>query len=112
GAAPATMVGNKLRGTLQSLGVKAPGFGDRRKAMLEDIAVLTGGQVISEELGLRLENANINMRGQARRVTATKDNTTIVEWRGSQDASEGRMKQIRGQIDDSTSDFDREKLQE
>jgi chaperonin GroEL len=112
GEALATLVVNKLRGTLHTLAIKAPGFGDRRKAMLEDIAVLTGGQVISEEVGLRLENVNINMLGQARRVTATKDNTTIVEGKGSQDAIEARMKQIRAQIDDTTSDFDREKLQE
>jgi chaperonin GroEL len=112
GEALATLVVNKLRGTLQTLAVKAPGFGDRRKAMLEDIAVLTGGQVISEEVGLKLENVNINMLGQARRVTANKDNTTIVEGKGSQDAIEARMKQIRAQIDDTTSDFDREKLQE
>ena len=112
GEALATLVVNKLRGTLQTLAIKAPGFGDRRKAMLEDIAVLTGGQVISEEVGLKLENVNINMLGQARRVTANKDNTTIVEGKGSQDAIEARMKQIRAQIDDTTSDFDREKLQE
>jgi chaperonin GroEL len=112
GEAPATLVVNKLRGTLQTLAVKAPGFGDRRKAMLEDIAVLTGGQVISEEVGLKLENVNINMLGQARRVTATKDNTTIVEGKGPQDAIEARMKQIRAQIEDTTSDYDREKLQE
>src|SRR5947209_11722754 len=112
GEALATLVVNKLRGTFSALAIKAPGFGDRRKAMREDIAVLTGGQVISEEVGLRLENVNINMLGQARRVTATKDNTTIVEGKGSQDAIEARMKQIRAQIDDTTSDFDREKLQE
>jgi chaperonin GroEL len=112
GEALATLVVNKLRGTFQTLAIKAPGFGDRRKAMLEDIAVLTGGQVISEEVGLKLENVNINMLGQARRVTANKDNTTIVEGKGSQEAIEGRMKQIRAQIDDTTSDFDKEKLQE
>src|SRR5207302_10376031 len=95
-----------------ALAIKAPGFGDRRKEMLQDIAVLTGGQVISEEVGLRLENANLNMLGQARRVTATKDNTTIVEGKGLQDAIEARIKQIRAQIDETTSDFDREKLQE
>jgi chaperonin GroEL len=112
GEALATLVVNKLRGTFNTLAIKAPGFGDRRKAMLEDIAILTGGQVISEEVGLKLENVNINMLGQARRVTANKDNTTIVEGKGSQDAIEGRMKQIRIQIDDTTSDFDKEKLQE
>jgi chaperonin GroEL len=108
----ATLVVNKLRGTLNACAVKAPGFGDRRKAMLEDIAVLTGGQVITEEAGLRLDTVSIDMMGQARRVTATKDNTTIVEGRGSQDAINARMQQIRAQIEDTTSDFDREKLQE
>ncbi len=112
GEALATLIVNKLRGTLNTLAVKAPGFGDRRKAMLEDIAILTGGQVISEEVGLKLENANLNMLGQARRVSANKDNTTIVEGKGSQEAIEARMKQIRAQIEDTTSDFDREKLQE
>jgi chaperonin GroEL len=112
GEALATLIVNKLRGTLNTLAVKAPGFGDRRKAMLEDIAILTGGQVISEEVGLKLENANLTMLGQARRVTANKDNTTIVEGKGSQESIEARMKQIRAQIDDTTSDFDREKLQE
>src|SRR5947209_11582337 len=112
GEALATLVVNKLRGTLNVLGVKAPGFGDRRKAMLEDIAVLTGGQVITEEAGLRLDTVSIDMLGQARRVTSTKDNTTIVEGKGSQDAINARMQQIRAQIDDTTSDFDREKLQE
>jgi chaperonin GroEL len=112
GEALATLVVNKLRGTLNVLAVKAPGFGDRRKAMLEDIAVLTGGQVITEEAGLRLDTVSIDMLGQARRVTATKDNTTIVEGKGSQDAINARMQQIRAQIDDTTSDFDREKLQE
>ncbi len=112
GEALATLVVNKLRGTFNTLAIKAPGFGDRRKAMLEDIAILTGGQVISEEVGLKLENVNINMLGQARRVTANKDNTTIVEGKGSQEAIEARMKQIRAQIEDTTSDFDKEKLQE
>ncbi len=112
GEALATLVVNKLRGTFNTLAIKAPGFGDRRKAMLEDIAALTGGQVISEEVGLKLENTNINMLGQARRVTATKDNTTIVEGKGSQEAIEARTKQIRAQIEDTTSDFDKEKLQE
>src|SRR5437868_3497748 len=112
GEALATLVVNKLRGTFSALAIKAPGFGDRRKEMLQDIAVLTGGQVISEEVGLRLENVNINMLGQARRVTATKDNTTMVEGKGSQRAIEARMKQIRAQIDDTTSDYDRDKMQE
>jgi chaperonin GroEL len=112
GEALATLVVNKLRGTFQTLAVKAPGFGDRRKAMLEDISILTGGQVISEELGLRLDSVTLSMLGQARRVTANKDNTTVVEGKGSQDAIERRMKQIKAQIADTTSDFDREKLQE
>ena len=94
------------------LAVKAPGFGDRRKAMLEDIAILTGGTVITEEAGLRLDSVTMDMLGQARRVTSTKDNTTIVEGRGSQEAISNRMQQIRAQIEDTTSDFDREKLQE
>jgi len=112
GEALATLVVNKLRGTISVLAIKAPGFGDRRKAMLEDIATLTGGQVISEEVGLRLENVTIDMLGQARRVTSTKDNTTIIEGKGSQEAIEARTKQIRAQIEDTTSDYDKEKLQE
>ena len=112
GEALATLVVNKLRGTLNVLAVKAPGFGDRRKAMLEDMAILTGGQVITEEAGLRLDSVSMDMLGQARRVTATKDNTTIVEGKGSQEAIQNRMTQIRAQIEDTTSDFDREKLQE
>ncbi len=112
GEALATLVVNKLRGTFQTLAVKAPGFGDRRKAMLEDIATLTGGQVISEEVGLRLDTVTLSMLGQARRVTANKDNTTIVEGKGQQDAITRRMGQIKTQIADTTSDFDREKLQE
>jgi len=112
GEALATLVVNKLRGTLNVLAVKAPGFGDRRKAMLQDIATLTGGQVITEEAGLRLDSVTLDMLGQARRVTSTKDNTTIVEGRGSQDEISARMQQIRAQIEDTTSDFDREKLQE
>jgi chaperonin GroEL len=112
GEALATLVVNKLRGTFQTLAVKAPGFGDRRKAMLEDISTLTGGQVISEEVGLKLDTVTLSMLGQARRVTSNKDNTTIVEGKGSQDAIESRMKQIKIQITDTTSDFDREKLQE
>ncbi|HVC82665.1 MAG TPA: chaperonin GroEL [Chloroflexota bacterium] len=112
GEALATLVVNKLRGTFQTLGVKAPGFGDRRKAMLEDIATLTGGQVISEEVGLKLDTVTLSMLGQARRITSNKDNTTVVEGKGDQAAIERRMKQIKTQIADTTSDFDREKLQE
>jgi len=112
GEALATLVVNKLRGTFQTLGVKAPGFGDRRKAMLEDIATLTGGQVISEEVGLKLDSVSLSMLGQARHVTSNKDNTTVVEGKGDQTAIERRMKQIKTQIADTTSDFDREKLQE
>ncbi len=112
GEALATLVVNKLRGTLQCAAVKAPGFGDRRKAMLEDIAILTGGQMISEDLGIKLENITLKDLGTARRVNIDKDNTTIVEGAGSRDALEGRVKQIRIQIDDTTSDYDREKLQE
>jgi len=112
GEALATLVVNKLRGIFNCLAVKAPGFGDRRKAMLEDIATLTGGQVISEELGLKLENVTLNQLGQARRVTATKDNTTIVEGNGAEGDVKQRIAQIKAQIADTTSDFDREKLQE
>jgi chaperonin GroEL len=112
GEALATLVVNKLRGTLTACAVKAPGFGDRRKAMLEDIAVLTGGQVISEDLGLKLENVNLNDLGRAKRVTVDKDNTTIVDGAGSKDQIEGRVRQIRTQIEETTSDYDREKLQE
>jgi chaperonin GroEL len=103
---------NKLRGTLKVAAAKAPGFGDRRKAMLEDIAVLTGGQVISEDLGLKLENVTVNDLGTAKKVSLDKDNTTIVDGGGSRKALEGRVKQIRAQIDETTSDYDREKLQE
>ena len=112
GEALATLVVNKLRGTLNILAVKAPGFGDRRKAMLEDIAILTGGTVISEETGRKLDSATVNDMGQARRVTANKDECTIVEGRGSEDAIKGRITQIRSQIEETTSEFDREKLQE
>jgi len=112
GEALATLVVNKLRGTLKVAAAKAPGFGDRRKAMLEDIAILTGGQVISEDLGLKLENVTLNDLGSAKRVTLDKDNTTIVDGAGSRKALEGRVKQIRAQIDETTSDYDREKLQE
>ena len=112
GEALAALVVNKLRGTLKCAAVKAPGFGDRRKAMLEDIAILTGGQVISEDLGIKLENITLNDLGTAKRVSLDKDNTTIVDGGGSREALEGRVKQIRLQIEDTTSDWDREKLQE
>jgi chaperonin GroEL len=112
GEALATLVVNKLRGTLNCLAVKAPGFGDRRKAMLEDIAILTGGQVISEEIGRKLDSATVADMGRARKVVANKDDTTIVEGKGSDDDIKGRIKQIKAQIDETTSDFDREKLQE
>jgi len=112
GEALATLVVNKLRGTLNVLAVKAPGFGDRRKAMLEDVAILTGGRVISEEVGRKLDSVTVEDLGRARRVNADKDNTTIVEGKGSEEAIKGRIKQIRAQIEETTSDFDREKLQE
>ena len=112
GEALATVVVNKLRGTLNALAVKAPGFGDRRKAMLEDIAILTGGTVISEETGRKLDSATLEDFGQARRISATKDETTVVEGRGSEDAIQARITQIKAQIEDTTSEFDREKLQE
>jgi len=112
GEALATLVVNKLRGTLNALAVKAPGFGDRRKAMLEDMAILTGGRVISEEVGRKLDSVTVEDLGRARRVTADKDNTTIVEGKGSEEAIKGRIKQIRAQIEETVSDFDREKLQE
>jgi chaperonin GroEL len=112
GEALATLVVNKLRGTLKCAAVKAPGFGDRRKAILEDLAVLTGGQVISEDLGIKLENVTLNDLGTAKRVTTDKDNTTIVDGGGDRKALEGRVKQIRTQIEETTSDYDREKLQE
>ncbi len=109
----ATLVLNKLRGgTLNVVAVKAPGFGDRRKAMLEDIAVVTGGQVISEEVGLKLENTTVEMLGQARQVLVTKEETTIVDGKGTSEAISGRIHQIRNEIEDSTSDYDKEKLQE
>jgi len=112
GEALATLVVNKIRGTFASVAVKAPGFGDRRKAMLQDIAVLSGGQVISEEIGLKLENATIDLFGRARRVIVTKDETTIVEGSGTSEDVKGRISQIRREIDDTDSDWDREKLQE
>ena len=112
GEALSTLVVNKIRGTFKSVAVKAPGFGDRRKAQLQDIAILTGGQVISEEVGLTLENADLPMLGRARKVVVTKDETTIVEGAGSSDQIDGRVKQIRAEIENSDSDYDREKLQE
>ncbi|MAT60082.1 MAG: chaperonin GroEL [Micrococcales bacterium] len=112
GEALATLIVNKVRGTFKSVAVKAPGFGDRRKAMLQDIAILTGGQVISEEIGLKLESADISMLGQARKVVVTKDETTIVEGTGDAEQIAGRVNQIRAEIDNSDSDYDREKLQE
>jgi chaperonin GroEL len=112
GEALATLVVNKLRGTLQVCAVKAPGFGDRRKAMLEDIAVLTGGRLISEDLGIKLENIKLDDMGRAKRVTVDKENTTIVEGDGKKADIQGRVAQIRRQIEETTSDYDREKLQE
>jgi chaperonin GroEL len=112
GEALATLVVNKLRGTFTAVAVKAPGFGDRRKAMLEDMAILTGGQVISEDLGLKLDQTKVEQLGKARRVTVNKDDTTIVEGAGKKEAIQGRIKAIKSQIEETTSDFDREKLQE
>lgn len=112
GEALATLVVNKIRGTLNVVAVKAPGFGDRRKAMLEDIAILTGGKVISEEMGMKLENANVKDLGHAKRITVDKENTTIVEGAGESSQIQGRINQMKTQIDETTSDYDREKLQE
>jgi chaperonin GroEL len=112
GEALATLVVNKLRGTLQVAAVKAPGFGDRRKAMLEDISILTGGQVISEDMGWKLENVTVKELGSCRKIVIDRDNTTIIDGAGSREAIEGRVKQIRAQIEETTSDYDREKLQE
>jgi len=112
GEALATLVVNKLRGTLQACAVKAPGFGDRRKAMLEDIAILTGGKSLTEDLGIKLENVQIEDLGRAKKIVVDKDNTTIVEGAGKQQAIEGRVKQLRTQVEETTSDYDREKLQE
>ena len=112
GEALATLVVNKLRGGLRVAAVKAPGFGDRRKAMLEDIAILTGGELISEDLGIKLENVTLEMLGKAKKVTITKDDTTIVDGSGAKDGIEGRISQIKRQIEDTTSDYDKEKLQE
>ncbi|TDQ04605.1 chaperonin GroEL [Labedaea rhizosphaerae] len=112
GEALATLVVNKIRGTFKSVAVKAPGFGDRRKAMLQDMAILTGGQVISEDVGLKLENADLNLLGKARKVVVTRDETTIVEGAGDAEQIQGRVNQIRAEIEKSDSDYDREKLQE
>jgi chaperonin GroEL len=112
GEALATLVVNKIRGTLQVCSVKAPGFGDRRKAMLEDIAILTGGRMIAEELGIKLENVTLKDLGRAKRIVVDKDNTTIIDGAGKKADIEGRIKQIRNQIEETTSDYDREKLQE
>jgi len=112
GEALATLVVNKLRGTLNVAAVKAPGFGDRRKAMLQDIAILTGGKAITEDLGIKLENVQIGDLGKAKRITIDKDNTTIIEGKGQTKEIEGRVKEIRAQIEKTTSDYDREKLQE
>ena len=112
GEALATLVVNKIRGTLNCAAVKAPGFGDRRKAMLEDIATLTGGKVVVEELGIKLENVTLQDLGRAKRIVIDKDNTTIIDGAGKKADIEGRIKQIRAQIDETTSDYDREKLQE
>jgi len=112
GEALATLIVNKLRGTLTCAAVKAPGFGDRRKAMLEDIAILCGGQVVSEDLGIKVENISINDLGRCKNIKIDKDNTTIVDGAGSRKDLEGRMGQIRAQIEETTSDYDREKLQE
>jgi chaperonin GroEL len=112
GEALATLVVNKIRGTLKTVSVKAPGFGDRRKAMLEDLAILTDGRMIAEELGIKLENITLKDLGRAKRIIVDKDNTTIVEGAGKKSAIEGRISQIRAQIEETTSDYDREKLQE
>jgi chaperonin GroEL len=112
GEALATLVVNKIRGTFNAVAVKAPGFGDRRKAMLQDISILTGGQVVSEEVGLKLENVGLDVLGRARRIVVTKDDTTIVEGAGNDDEVKGRINQIKAEIDKTDSDWDREKLQE
>jgi len=112
GEALATLVVNKIRGTFTSVAVKAPGFGERRKAMLQDMAILTGAQVISEEIGLKLENTTLDMLGSARKIIITKDETTLVEGAGDSSEVEGRVTQIKREIDDTDSDCDREKLQE
>src|SRR5204862_2113603 len=109
GEALATLVVNKIRGTFNSVAVKAPGFGDRRKAMLQDMAILTGGQVVSDEIGVKLENVALDLLGRARKVVVTKDDTTIVEGQGSDEDIKGRIAQIKGEIDRTDSDWDREK---
>src|SRR5207245_10578280 len=108
----ATLVVNKLRGTLKVAAVKAPGYGDRRKAMLEDLAILTNGKAVTEDLGIKLESLTLDDLGRAKKVTIDKDNTTIIEGAGTKKAIEGRVKQLRAQIEDTTSEYDREKLQE
>jgi chaperonin GroEL len=112
GEALATLVVNKIRGTFKSVAIKAPGFGERRKAMLQDMAILTGGQVITEEVGLKLENTTLDLLGRARKIVVTKDETTIVEGAGNDDEIKGRIGQIKNEIDNTDSDYDREKLQE
>ena len=112
GEALATLVVNKIRGTFKSVAVKAPGFGERRKAMLQDIAILTGGQVVTEEVGLKLENIGLDLLGRARKVVVTKDETTIVEGAGEESEIKGRINQIKAEIENTDSDYDREKLQE
>jgi chaperonin GroEL len=112
GEALATLVVNKIRGTFNAVAIKAPGFGDRRKAMLQDIAILTGGEVVSEEVGLKLENVDVELLGKARKVVVTKDTTTLVEGQGDEDKVAGRINQIKAEIDNTDSDWDREKLQE
>src|SRR5258705_10412960 len=112
GQALGTLVVNKLRGTLNACAVKAPGFGDRRKAMLQDIAILTGGRTISEDLGIKLENVHVEDLGRAKKVVVDKDNTTIIEGAGKRVDIEARVKKIRAQIEETTSDYDREKMQE
>src|SRR5207247_6760169 len=112
GEALATLVVNKIRGTFRSVAIKAPGFGDRRKAQLQDIAILTGGQVISEEVGLKLENATLDLVGKARKIVVTKDDTTVVEGSGDPEQIKGRINQIKAEIEKTDSDYDREKLQE
>src|SRR5205085_3541822 len=112
GESLATVVVNKLRGTFTAVAVKAPGFGDRRKRMLEDIGILTGGEVITEEMGLKLENTTVSQLGKARKVVVDKDSTTIIDGAGDSEAIKGRIKQIKGEIENTDSDFDREKLQE
>jgi chaperonin GroEL len=112
GEALATLVVNKIRGTFRSVAVKAPGFGERRKALLQDMAILTGGQVVTEEVGLKLENVTLDLLGSARKIVVTKDETTIVEGGGAEDEIKGRVNQIKAEIDNTDSDYDREKLQE